>query len=165
MCVLSCVQLFATLWIVAWQASPWNVPGKNMGVSCHFLLQWIFLTQELNPCFLSLQANSLSLCHMGSLKFISYKYQFFPTDLKYSMTHMTPKLHMQCHILKISLHLVDLKPYNVYTHQISAPPAQTQTGILPLVIFPYANLNNILCFFPLVLIYNHPHIHFDDYFF
>ena len=28
---------------------PWNSPGKNTGVGCHFLLQSIFPTQELNP--------------------------------------------------------------------------------------------------------------------
>jgi len=28
---------------------PWDFPGKNTGVGCHFLLQGIFLTQELNP--------------------------------------------------------------------------------------------------------------------
>ena len=28
---------------------PWNSPGKNTGVGCHFLLQGIFLTQGLNP--------------------------------------------------------------------------------------------------------------------
>ena len=28
---------------------PWNFPGKNIGVGCHFLLQGIFLTQDLNP--------------------------------------------------------------------------------------------------------------------
>ena len=27
---------------------PWNSPGKNTGVGCHFLLQGIFQTQELN---------------------------------------------------------------------------------------------------------------------
>ena len=27
---------------------PWNFPGKNTQVGCHFLLQGIFLTQELN---------------------------------------------------------------------------------------------------------------------
>ena len=27
---------------------PWNSPGKNTGVCCHFLLQGIFLTQGLN---------------------------------------------------------------------------------------------------------------------
>ena len=28
---------------------PWDSPGKNIGVGCHFLLQGIFPTQELNP--------------------------------------------------------------------------------------------------------------------
>ena len=32
--------------------SPWDFPGKNIGVSCHFLLQGIFLIQEFNPCLL-----------------------------------------------------------------------------------------------------------------
>ena len=31
--------------------SPWNSPGKNTGMGCHFLLQGIFLTQGSNPCF------------------------------------------------------------------------------------------------------------------
>ena len=34
---------------------PWDCPGKNTGVGCHFLLQGIFLTQGLNlphPCLL-----------------------------------------------------------------------------------------------------------------
>ena len=29
--------------------NPWDSPGKNTGVGCHFLLQWIFPTQESNP--------------------------------------------------------------------------------------------------------------------
>ena len=29
---------------------PWNSPGKNTGVGCHFLLQGIFPTQGSNPC-------------------------------------------------------------------------------------------------------------------
>ena len=31
---------------------PWDFPGKNTGVGCHFLLQGIFLTKRLNPCLL-----------------------------------------------------------------------------------------------------------------
>ena len=42
-------------------------PGKNTGVSWHFLLQGIFLPQELNLCFLPWQADSLPLSHLGSL--------------------------------------------------------------------------------------------------
>ena len=29
---------------------PWDFPGKNTGVGCHFLLQGIFPTQGSNPC-------------------------------------------------------------------------------------------------------------------
>ena len=28
---------------------PWDFPGKNTGLGCHFLLQGIFLTQGSNP--------------------------------------------------------------------------------------------------------------------
>ena len=31
---------------------PWDFPGKNSGVGCHFLLQGIFLTQDSNTCLL-----------------------------------------------------------------------------------------------------------------
>ena len=33
---------------------PWNFPGKNTGVSCYFLLQGIFPTQDSNSCLLPL---------------------------------------------------------------------------------------------------------------
>ena len=43
--MLARVRLFLTLRIVARRAScPWDFPGKNMGVGCHFLLQGIFPT-------------------------------------------------------------------------------------------------------------------------
>ena len=48
---------------------PWNFPGKNTRVGCHFLLQGIFQTQGLNPCPLHLllwQVDSLPLHHLGS---------------------------------------------------------------------------------------------------
>ena len=34
--------------------SPWNSPGKNTGVDCHFLIQGISPTLGLNPCLLHL---------------------------------------------------------------------------------------------------------------
>ena len=48
---------------------PWNSPGKNTGVSFHFLLQGIFLTQGWNLsilCLLHWQAVSLPTPHLGS---------------------------------------------------------------------------------------------------
>ena len=47
---------------------PWNFPGKNTGVGCHFLLQGIFLTQGSNPHllrFLCWQEDSLLLRDLG----------------------------------------------------------------------------------------------------
>ena len=47
--MFSCVQL---LWPHGLQPArllcPWNLPGKNTGMGCHFLLQGIFPTQGLN---------------------------------------------------------------------------------------------------------------------
>ena len=47
---------------------PWDSPGKNTGMGCHFLLQGIFPTQGLNPHLLRLlnwQA-ALPLSHLGN---------------------------------------------------------------------------------------------------
>ena len=35
----------------------WEVPGKNTGEGCHFLLQGIFPTQPSNPCLLHWQVD------------------------------------------------------------------------------------------------------------
>ena len=40
---------------------PWNLPSKNTGVGCYFLLQGIFLTQGLNSTLLHWQADSITL--------------------------------------------------------------------------------------------------------
>ena len=47
---------------------PWNFPGKNTRVGCHFLLQGLFLTQGSNLLLLHWQIDSLSLSHQGSPK-------------------------------------------------------------------------------------------------
>ena len=45
---------------------PWNSPGKNTGVSCHFLLQGIFLTQGLNSGLLHLlHCRKILYIHQG----------------------------------------------------------------------------------------------------
>ena len=54
-CVCVCVSLSVMSYSLQphglWPArllSPWDSPGKNTVVDCHFLLQGIFLTQGLN---------------------------------------------------------------------------------------------------------------------
>ena len=48
---------------------PWDFPDKNNGVACHFLLQGIFLTQELNPGFLHCRQILYRLSYKGRSKF------------------------------------------------------------------------------------------------
>ena len=43
---------------------PWDFPGKNTGVGCHFLLQGIFPTQ--GSSLLHWRVDSLLLSHLGS---------------------------------------------------------------------------------------------------
>ena len=55
---------------------PWDFPGKNTSMDYHFLLPGIFLTQGFNLCLLHLlhrQADSLPLCHLGSLPYLGLR--------------------------------------------------------------------------------------------
>ena len=45
---------------------PWDSPGKNTGVGCHFLLQRIFPTQGMNPDLLHYRQILYHLSHQGS---------------------------------------------------------------------------------------------------
>ena len=67
--VYACSVLSDSFWPhELWSARllcPWDSPGKNIGVGCHFLLQGIFPTQGSNPRLLHWQADSLPLSHLG----------------------------------------------------------------------------------------------------
>ena len=54
---------------------PQDLPSKNTGVGCHFLLQGIFLTQELNSHLLHCQMDSLADAETQS----SHVLSLFPT--------------------------------------------------------------------------------------
>ena len=57
---------FATPWTVAPKLlCPWDFPGKNTGVGCHFLLQGIS-DAGIEPASLHWQADPLPLSHQGS---------------------------------------------------------------------------------------------------
>ena len=67
-----CTQSCPTLWNSMDYARlhcPWNFPGKNTGLGCHFLLQGIFLTQGSNPSLLHWQEDSLPLRDLRSLSY------------------------------------------------------------------------------------------------
>ena len=65
--LLSCVRLFVTPWTVpARLLCPWDSPGKNTGVDCHFLLQGIFPTQGSKPGLPHWRWILYHLSHQGS---------------------------------------------------------------------------------------------------
>ena len=66
---LSCAQLICKPinCVPCWFLYPWDFPGKNTEVGCHFLLQRIFPTQRSNPhllCLLHWQEDSLPLSNL-----------------------------------------------------------------------------------------------------
>ena len=69
---------------------PWDSPGRNTRMGCHFLLQGIFPTQKSNSCHLHWQVGSLPLSHLGRPCIIFHihnsasigNYQHFPVDIK-----------------------------------------------------------------------------------
>ena len=64
---------FANPWTVA---CPWDFPGKNSGVGCHFLLQEIFPTQGLKLRPLHWQADSLPGSRQGSSQHLLQAIEF-----------------------------------------------------------------------------------------
>ena len=102
-CSLSRGQLFAALWTVACELPcPWDFPGKNTGVSCHFRLQGIFLTQGLNLCLLCLlhwQLSSLPLAPPGRPRDITRFSQTKHMPREPGVTVASTHPH-QCWILK-----------------------------------------------------------------
>ena len=77
-----------TLWLRVLEPTrflcPWDSPGKNTGVGCHFFPQGIFPTQGSNPCLLHWQEGSLPLSHQGipACKVAPYKLSIVSIILK-----------------------------------------------------------------------------------
>ena len=64
---------------------PWDFPGKNTGVGCHFLLQRTFPTQGLNLGLLHCRQMLYHLNHQGS-------------PYTHTHTHTHPHTHTYTHI-------------------------------------------------------------------
>ena len=107
---LVCAQLLSCIWLFMTPARllcPWNFPGKNTGVGCHFLLQRIFLgslflglAQGSNLrllCLLHWRVNSLPLDHPGS--------PIIPLKLiQCYILIISFKLGMKCDVDEVSLY-------------------------------------------------------------
>ena len=62
---------------------PWDSPGKNPGVGCHFLLQEIFLTQGSNP-------GLLNLLHFGWILYLLSPFREAPVS--YYLVLLSPSI-------------------------------------------------------------------------
>ena len=74
---------------------PWNFPGKNTAVGCHFLLQGIFLTHGSNLHHLHLlhcQADSLLLCLLPGNGMVCFKHVSSALMKKLCKSHYNPSL-------------------------------------------------------------------------
>ena len=64
---------------------PWNSPGKNPGVDCHFLLQGIFLTQGSNLGLLCCRHVLYHLSHQGKWLVTNKKTVQLPNHLLFTI--------------------------------------------------------------------------------
>ena len=82
LCVCACSVMSNSLWPHRLQPTrllcPWDFPGKNTGVGCHFLLRGTFPTQGPNLrllCLLPWQADSLQFVPPGKSLKIHVRWQ------------------------------------------------------------------------------------------
>ena len=82
---LSRVWFFVTPWTVAYQAPPWDFPGKSTGVGCHFRLHTITVTLCESPPLRASGVQSepsgsktMIIKHCGVFKYLSPKSHLTP---------------------------------------------------------------------------------------
>ena len=71
---------------------PWNSPGRNTGVGCHFLLQGIFVTRENEPASPALQVDSVPLSRQGNPAWHHSKWYTFMSCLICTVSHLNQTL-------------------------------------------------------------------------
>ena len=71
----SCLTLCDPMHCSARLLHPWDSPGKNTGVCCHFLLQEISLTQGSNPSPPHCRQTLYRVSHHGSCQFIQWTWK------------------------------------------------------------------------------------------
>ena len=103
-----------------------NSLGKNTGVGCHFLLQWIFTTQGSNPAS-ELQADSLLSESPGKINEIFFT---SPNIFQALYYHKVTTSLLFIVILNYSIYL-NLKKKKQFTHFSHPLPLPLETSTIP----------------------------------
>ena len=90
--------------------SPWDFPGKNTGVGCHFLLQEIFPTQGSNPGLPHCRQTLYHLSHQGSpvgykinVQTLLYFYKLTRRSNQSILKEISPGISLKGMMLKLKL--------------------------------------------------------------
>ena len=112
-CVFSLSVLSDSVWsygqLPARLLCPWDFPGKNTGVGCHFLLQGIFLTQGSNSPLLCLphcRLILLLLSHQGSPGMSGDSCLFSAAFLKKTTSYIWLTLKCGSKAIKTACHIL-----------------------------------------------------------
>ena len=101
---------------------PWDFPGKNTRVDCHFLLQGIFPTEGLNTHLLHWQVDSLLLSHQGSSLSLKIVYNFIVDEPLPSLYESSISPHKSFALSK----LLCCKAYDAMLHPLGSQCPQVQ---------------------------------------
>ena len=99
-----------TLW-------PWDFPDKDTGAGCHFLLQGIFSTQELNPRLPHCRHILHCLSHQGSptIKRMQWlKFVIYPKELQELAVRNSHTAHARCFPPLCIWRILELGEYNIW---------------------------------------------------
>ena len=110
---------------------PWDFPGKNTGVGCHFLLQGIFLTQGLNPGLLHCSQTLktvLCACVSNSLQLHGQSWNFPGKNTKADCLFLLQGIFLT---QELDLHLLHWQAERWLYHQ-----EKHESGTLANVCFP-----------------------------
>ena len=88
---------------------PWNFPGKNTGVGCHFLLQVLSLTQGSNLCLLHCRQIIYHLSHKGSSNIEEETLKFYITSCSFCLHNSACSLQSLDNVGHIVSESVDLQ--------------------------------------------------------
>ena len=83
---LTCFRFFVTPTRLL---CPWDFPDKSTGVGCHFLLQEIFPTQELNPGLLHCRQTLYPLSHQGQYSIVNSRHSVVETISRMYSSYLT----------------------------------------------------------------------------